>query len=80
MYLDPEKKDKWGIPLIVFDAAFGENEIQMRKDMANSAAEMLDAAGFKNITHTHLKMISMCIRRKKDHSHFTLTIGVIPDA
>ena len=50
MFLDPEKKDKWGIPLIVFDAAFGENEIQMRKDMANSAAEMLDAAGFKNIT------------------------------
>ncbi|MEZ4905381.1 MAG: GMC family oxidoreductase [Spirosomataceae bacterium] len=50
MYLDPEKKDKWGIPLIVFDAAFGENEIAMRKDMANSAAEMLEAAGFKNIT------------------------------
>lgn len=50
MYLDPEKKDKWGVPLIVFDAAFGENEIAMRKDMANSAAEMLEAAGFKNIT------------------------------
>jgi choline dehydrogenase-like flavoprotein len=53
MYLDPIKKDKWGIPLIVFDAAFGENEIQMRKDMANSAAEMLDAAGFKNITQNN---------------------------
>ncbi|RYC71234.1 MULTISPECIES: GMC oxidoreductase [Spirosoma] len=50
MYLDPVKKDKWGVPLIVFDAAFGENEIAMRKDMMNSAAEMLDAAGFKNIT------------------------------
>ncbi len=49
MYLDPVKKDKWGIPLIVFDAAFGENEVEMRKDIMNSAMEMLDAAGFKNI-------------------------------
>ncbi|WP_020607608.1 GMC oxidoreductase [Spirosoma spitsbergense] len=50
MTLSTTKKDKWGIPLIVFDAAFGENEIAMRKDMMNSAMEMLDAAGFKNIT------------------------------
>jgi choline dehydrogenase-like flavoprotein len=49
MYLDPVKKDKWGIPLIVFDAAFGENEVNMRKDIEQSAMEMLDAAGFKNI-------------------------------
>lgn len=49
MYLDENKKDKWGIPMIVFDAAFGENEIAMRKDMMQSAMEMLDAAGFKNI-------------------------------
>lgn len=49
MYLDPVQKDQWGVPLIVFDAAFGENEIAMRKDIANSAAEMLDASGFKNI-------------------------------
>ncbi len=48
--LSRTQKDKWGIPLIVFDAAFGENEIAMRKDMMNSAMEMLDAAGFKNIT------------------------------
>jgi choline dehydrogenase-like flavoprotein len=37
----------------IFDAAFGENEIAMRKDMTNSAAEMLDAAGFKNITQNN---------------------------
>ena len=49
MTLSSTKKDKWGIPLIVFDAAFGENEVAMRKDMMNSAMEMLDAAGFKNI-------------------------------
>lgn len=50
MYLDKTKKDKWGIPLIVFDAAFGENELAMRKDMMASAVEMLEAAGFKNVT------------------------------
>jgi choline dehydrogenase-like flavoprotein len=50
MFLDPNRKDKWGVPMIVFDAAFGENEITMRKDIMNSAIEMMDAAGFKNIT------------------------------
>ena len=49
MFLDKEKKDKWGIPMIIFDAAFGENELTMRKDMMNSAVEMLEVAGFKNI-------------------------------
>ena len=49
MFLDKEKKDKWGIPMIVFDAAFGENELTMRKDMMSSAVEMLEVAGFKNI-------------------------------
>lgn len=50
MYLDPTKKDPYGIPMIVFDAAFGENEIAMRKDIMNSAAEMLETAGFKNVS------------------------------
>jgi len=49
MFLDPVRKDKWGVPMIVFDAAFGENEIAMRKDMMNAAIEMLDAAGFKDV-------------------------------
>lgn len=50
MYLDQGKKDKWGVPMIVFDAAFGENELTMRKDMMHSAVEMLEAAGFKNVS------------------------------
>lgn len=47
--LHPTKKDKWGMPIVVFDAAYGENERKMRKDMANDAAEMLEAAGLKNV-------------------------------
>jgi choline dehydrogenase-like flavoprotein len=49
MYLHATEKDKWGLPLIVFDAGYGENEKKMRKDMVNDAAEMLEAAGLKNI-------------------------------
>ena len=48
-YLDPAKKDKWGLAQVVFDAAYGENERKMRKDMMNDAAEMLEAAGLKNV-------------------------------
>ncbi|TAF01140.1 MAG: GMC family oxidoreductase [Runella slithyformis] len=50
MYLHPTQRDQWGLPLVVFSAAVGENEHKMRIDMANDAAEMLTAAGFKDIT------------------------------
>ncbi len=48
LYLS-EKTDKWGLPIIVFDAAYTENERKMRIDMMNDAAEMLEAAGVKNV-------------------------------
>ncbi len=43
------EKDKWGMEIVVFDAAYGENEKKMRVDMMNDAAEMLEAAGVKNV-------------------------------
>jgi choline dehydrogenase-like flavoprotein len=49
MYLDPMTKDKWGMPVVVFDAEFKENERKMRKDIMNDAGEMLEAAGLKNV-------------------------------
>ncbi len=49
MYLDPEKTDKWGLPIIVFDAEFRENEKKMRVDMINDAQEMLESSGLKNV-------------------------------
>jgi choline dehydrogenase-like flavoprotein len=48
--LDKTRKDKWGLPLLAFDAQLRENELKMRKDMANDAAEMLESAGLKNVT------------------------------
>ena len=49
LYLNKEKLDKWGQPTLTFDAELKENEKKMRKDMANDAAEMLTAAGLKNV-------------------------------
>ncbi len=49
MYLDYSKKDQWGLPTITFDAAFGDNEMAMRKDMKEQAVKMLKTAGFKDV-------------------------------
>jgi choline dehydrogenase-like flavoprotein len=47
--LSETKKDQWGIPQLEIDASFGKNEQAMLKDILKSGAEMLEAAGFKNI-------------------------------
>ena len=49
MYLDKNEKDKWGMPLVVFDAELKENERKMRIDMMNDAKEMLETSGVKNV-------------------------------
>lgn len=50
-----DKKDSWGLPIIEFDAAWGDNEWKMRESMINDAAEMLEAAGVKNVSTYHDK-------------------------
>ena len=50
--LSKEVKDKWGMYALVMNAEIKENEKKMRKDMMDDAAEMLEAAGLKNI-HTY---------------------------
>jgi choline dehydrogenase-like flavoprotein len=42
--------DVYGIPVLKISIAWGENEKKMIPDMAASAAEMMEAAGAKNIT------------------------------
>lgn len=49
LYINKDLKDKHGLPTVTFDCEFRENELKMRKDMAADAAEMLEAAGFKNV-------------------------------
>lgn len=47
--LSKDKVDKWGISILEMDAEIKENEKKMRVDMMNDAAEMLEAAGLKNV-------------------------------
>jgi choline dehydrogenase-like flavoprotein len=47
--LDTSKTDKWGLPVLAIDCAIGENERRMRVDMKNDMAEMLEAAGVRNV-------------------------------
>ncbi len=47
--INQDKKDIFGLPTLNIDATWGENEKLMRKDMKEAAAEMLEAAGFKNV-------------------------------
>ena len=47
--LDREKTDAWGIPVLRIRCAWRENERAILKDMAVQAAEMLAAAGARDI-------------------------------
>ncbi|MCR9064348.1 MAG: GMC family oxidoreductase [Cytophagales bacterium] len=44
-----DEKDQWGLPVIEFDAWWGENEQKMRVAMRDEAVAMLEAAGFTNV-------------------------------
>jgi len=48
--LDYNQLDEWGLPTLTFDAEFKENEWKMREDMKAQALEMLEKAGFKNVS------------------------------
>jgi len=47
--IDKNLKDAWGIPALRISMAHGKNEEALMHDAAVTAAEMLDAAGAKNI-------------------------------
>ena len=49
VYLDNKNKDAWGLPKLVIDMEFGDNEEKMRNEMASSSAEMLEVSNFKDI-------------------------------
>jgi len=49
MTLDYDKPDQWGLPTVTFDAEIRDNELKMRKDMMDQAAEMLEKSGARDI-------------------------------
>jgi choline dehydrogenase-like flavoprotein len=48
--LDPNKKDKWGLPVLSMDCELKQNELDMRKDIVSELKAMLEAGGAKNIS------------------------------
>lgn len=47
--LDRDRKDKYGLPVLNFNVAHGENEIQMTKEILSDGVEMMTAAGYRNV-------------------------------
>jgi choline dehydrogenase-like flavoprotein len=47
--IDKDKVDAWGIPVLRIHCAYGDNERAIQKDMEMAAAEMLAAAGARDI-------------------------------
>lgn len=48
--LNEDLLDMYGLPTLTMDCSFKDNEMKMREDMRNAAAEMLEAAGGKDVT------------------------------
>jgi choline dehydrogenase-like flavoprotein len=47
--LSADKKDQWGIPLLVTNVGYDENDEKLLKDFLTQGSEMLDNCGIKNI-------------------------------
>jgi choline dehydrogenase-like flavoprotein len=47
--LSQDRKDDWGIPLLVTSVAYDDNDEKMLADFLNTGSEMLERAGFKDI-------------------------------
>jgi choline dehydrogenase-like flavoprotein len=72
--IDPELRDAWGIPALRIQMTHGDNEKAMMEDAAAAAAEMLEAAGAKNIrVNSGLAMPGMAI-----HEVGTARMGADP--
>ena len=75
MYLNHDKKDPFGMPMIVFDAELKENEYKMREDGVACLEEMLDASGCKDIqVHNEATAPGACI-----HEMGTARMGHDPE-
>ena len=49
VWLDENRRDEWGIPILNIDCEHRENEQAMIRAMSTDAVEMLEAAGLQNI-------------------------------
>jgi choline dehydrogenase-like flavoprotein len=47
--LSKDKKDQWGIPLLITSVDYDDNDQKMIKDFLEQGQAMMESAGFKNI-------------------------------
>ena len=60
--IDRDRVDAWGIPILKIHAEYGDNEKMLWKDGREQAAEMLEAAGAKNVNLTGTQSVfGFCI-------------------
>jgi choline dehydrogenase-like flavoprotein len=72
--LDPEAKDAWGVPALRVRCTWGPNELAMVRDMQVAAAEILEAAGARDIEEFDDKAVpGLCI-----HEMGTARMGLDP--
>lgn len=50
VYLSPDKKDQWGIPLLVTDVGYDDNDEKMVSDFLTESRAMLEKIGCKDIS------------------------------
>jgi choline dehydrogenase-like flavoprotein len=55
--LHPTLKDKWGMPQLHIECSYSENDMKMLHDIADTAAEILEAIGVKDVTK-HIRALS----------------------
>lgn len=72
--LDHSRQDKWGRPVLKVDCEFKENEKNMSKDMSAAMAEMMDAAGYKNVKEHN----NMSFPGNANHEMGTVRMGCDP--
>ncbi|NBA86993.1 GMC family oxidoreductase [Emticicia sp. CRIBPO] len=75
MTIHPLERDKFGMPSIIFNAEIKENEMKMREDMGNDAAEMLQIAGVKNVKINNSKKFALGLSK---HEMGTARMGKSP--
>jgi choline dehydrogenase-like flavoprotein len=54
--LHPTKKDKWGMPQLHIDCSYSDNDRKMQNDIADTAANILEDLGVKDIER-HIKTL-----------------------
>ncbi len=75
--LHPTKTDKWGMPQLHIDCSFSDNDRKMQNDIADTAANILETLGVKNV-HKEIKTLDQWPPGLSIHEMGTARMGRDP--